>query len=155
MIPEPQALREEGRFSPGAFAEQCLDTAQGLLNVLATERSALAGPPPDNIGDIFADKATLAQQLEGLETYRRRVWPGGPDTFVRQLVGDETATWLRYIETLSACREANAINGRLVQARQRHVREALSLLRGGPDDTTYDAAGHRPERAHSVTLGSA
>ena len=157
MEPENTALTDEGQLSPDAFAERCEATARALLDVLGRERVALAGLPTEGLQEIFDRKAELADALDRLESARRARWPGAPDVLIGHLSAEGIVRWNAYVETLAACRETNAISGRLVQARQRNVREAIAVLRGSADTTaiTYTSSGGKPDDHDSLTLGSA
>lgn len=157
MAPENRALTDEGHLSPDAFAERCETTARALLDVLVQERVALAGAPTPGLQTLFDRKAELADALDRLESTRRERWPGAPDALTQTLSPDAATRWARYVEVLAECREANAISGRLVQARQRNVREAIAVLRGTADTSgaTYDAKGGKPDTLDPLTLGSA
>ncbi|MEO1575400.1 MAG: flagellar protein FlgN [Pseudomonadota bacterium] len=157
MASDNRALTDEGHLSPDAFAKECERTARALLDVLQKERVALAGVPTPGLQELFDRKAELADALDRLESVRRERWPGDPDVLVRALSADAATCWTNYVKLLADCRETNAISGRLVQARQRNVREAIAVLRGTSDDSTatYDATGSRPEGLDPLTLGSA
>ena len=148
---------DEGHLPPDAFVERCATTATALLEVLRQERVALAGVPTEGLQAIFDRKAELADALDRLETARRQRWPGSTDVLTQQLSNDAAARRSVYVMTLEECRETNAISGRLVQARQRNVREAIAVLRGSATTSgiTYDASGGKPDNHDSLTLGSA
>ncbi len=156
MTPTRPALTEEGHLSPDQFVARCDAVGAALLAVLERERRALAGTQPSAASALFDEKASLADDLDRLESLRRERWPGDPSVLVDQLDDNGRTQWHRYVDTLSACREANAVNGRLVHARQRNVREALALLRGasGAQPATYDASG-RPDDLDPMALGTA
>lgn len=157
MTPEHPALTDEGHLLPDAFVTHCAQTALALLDVLQQERVALAGQASSDVQTLFDRKAELADRLDRLESIRRERWPGDPDALLRAAAPAMAERWREYVTTLADCREINAISGRLVQARQRHVRDALALLRGTADgaDATYDASGARPDGLDPMALGSA
>lgn len=141
-----------------------LPTAEALLDHLMTERRALAADDPAALPAIFDTKAELATALEDLEQQRRDLCarelgtaiPAAP-VFRALLANSSQDAWDRYCDVLRECREANAVNGRLARARQRHVRRALDVLRGEQldDPGVYNAGGTAPTVGNSQVLGSA
>jgi len=152
MVTSSQALTDEGHLSLAQIIEQSVDVASKLFDTLEQERTVLAGAQHEALEPVFSRKSDLAGHLTQLDR-RRAAWVAKH--------GDAAVSahplWERYCYVLERCREANAINGRLVQDRQRHVRRALGILRGQVDDEAelYSQRGAAVPGAQSQTLGSA
>ncbi|MEM6638634.1 MAG: flagellar export chaperone FlgN [Pseudomonadota bacterium] len=157
MATRAAALKDEGPLTLPDFVAQCADIAEQLLTTLSEERTALAGAATEQFAELFERKAMLAERLDQLETLRQARWPGEAGQLRDTLGTDDRATWDRYVDCLTRCREANTVTGRLVQIRQRHVKDALALLRGDTQagTSTYDATGTRPDSFDSKPIGSA
>lgn len=148
---------DEGRFTPDRLVTALHETATDLLAVLGEEQRALAGSDAADLDALFERKATLGDALDKLETRRRATWTDDTHVFTAALNAASRSTWDSYLDALAQCREANAVNGRLVQYRQRHVMDALMLLRGatGNAQDTYSASGTRTDGLDPVSLGTA
>jgi flagellar biosynthesis/type III secretory pathway chaperone len=152
MTTEFRALTDEGHLSPTDVIDRSVAVAQQLLDLLKEERKLLAGVDHDALTPVFARKSELATQLSELDQERAAQ---------EETLGIETSTehshWALYCTLLEHCREANAINGRLVQDRQRHVRRALGILRGQTDSDPeiYSQRGSTLPGARSQDLGRA
>ncbi|MFK8017266.1 MAG: flagella synthesis protein FlgN [Gammaproteobacteria bacterium] len=164
MTSDTRALTDEGHLSLDQVVLQALEKATALRAHLTVEKHALVDPNPDALPPVFSRKAELAGELERLETQRRalceaRLGTSHPDesVFRATLSAAGRAAWQRYCEELLACQDANAINGRLTVARQRHVRRALDILRGQPahEAGLYNALGTTDQRSPNQSLGSA
>jgi flagellar biosynthesis/type III secretory pathway chaperone len=128
---------------------------RSLLDILQTEKAALIGTDPDVLQQIAARKETTLRELAAYEQQRQsllgtaNVATSGTD--LRALQRDMAAInpggplsqrWQELCELLGLCRDANATNGAIVNLRQRHIRQALNVIRGGrADDLTYGPAG--------------
>ena len=141
-----------------AVLDQQTLAAQALTELLARERSLLTGTDAAAVEAAAAEKATLLNRIEALETDRRRVLaiagrgagaaemerlcrglPGAPPAAVLGQVSDR---WHRLVELMEQCREANEVNGAIVGLKQRQIRQLLNILRTGrEDELTYGPGG--------------
>ncbi|MFK7886238.1 MAG: flagella synthesis protein FlgN [Gammaproteobacteria bacterium] len=132
--------------------EQSVRVADALLLTLQEERQVLAGADHEAFSPVFARKNELAGELSRLDQQRAALTAEQSKDNAQG-----SALWTRYCAVLEQCREGNAINGRLVQDRQRHVRRALGILRGQANTETelYSQRGAALPGAHSQDLGRA
>lgn len=152
MTTEFRALKDEGHLISDNVIDRSIVVAEKLLQVLGEEREVLAGIDHDALNPVFARKSDLATQLSELDQERAaQAEENGAATQT------EHPHWAHYCTLLEQCRDANAINGRLVQDRQRHVRRALGILRGqsDTDPELYSQRGASVPGAQSQDLGRA
>lgn len=142
----------------GVLDQQML-AAQALTLLLSRERTLLTGEDAAAVEAAAAEKATLLNRIESLETDRRRVLAiaghgataaemnrisrapagGAPASALQLQVGER---WQRLIDLMQQCREANEVNGAIVGLKQRQIRQLLNILRTGrEDDLTYGRGG--------------
>jgi flagellar biosynthesis/type III secretory pathway chaperone len=137
-----------------AVIDEQIVCAESMLETLETESEALLQGDADRINDASAGKARLADTLEQLETERQGL---AEALALTQPTVTGTATgekWERLLRVLEQCRDRNARNGSLVQARRTQIEAALKAL--APDQPGgYDAAGNKHSTAASHRLGSA
>lgn len=114
-----------------------------LRAVLDAEREAL-----DRLDSLALDAATsakadLLQRLDSLEAERNQL-----DDMAAPREG--VGAWRSLCAQLEACRDINEINGRIVERRLLHVRQALGILRGAGEapPVLYGREG----RAQAATL---
>lgn len=153
---------DPGRRALTHVVQDALAVAEQLGHVLACEKTALIDQDLDAIERAIAAKHNAAADLETLEAQRRKLCQellGSPtpagETITQAL--DDPALWPRFCDALRACHEANAVNGRLVTLRRRHVRQALQVLTGhaGDDVATYGPQAQPAGAPASQVLGSA
>ena len=127
-----------------------LSGTRALLEVLGQESNALAADA-EGIARAAARKLELVAQLEQVHNARcellqragvRQDRPS-MERLLRLLDEPElTACWRQLREAVQRCRDANLINGAVVELNRQHTRRALDLLRGHtPEATLYGAAG--------------
>ena len=142
-----------------AVLDQQMLAAQALTEMLSRERALLTGVDAAAVEAAAAEKATLLNRIESLETDRRRVLAiagrgasgtemdricrasaaGAPPSTLQQQVGER---WHQLIGVMERCREANEVNGAIVGLKQRQIRQLLNVLRTGrEDDLTYGRGG--------------
>lgn len=126
-----------------------------LLDILQTEKAALIGTDPEALQQIAARKEATLREMAGLEQERQALLGVPQDTVsglhatlpreqqgAPRMTGPLSQRWRQLGEMLAICRDANATNGAIVNLRQRHIRQALNVIRGGrADDLTYGPAG--------------
>lgn len=143
---------DEGHLSLRDVITHSVRVAEELLITLNDERQCLAGTDHTALTALFARKSELASALSELDQRRAHL--------IAQEPTDEAVSgtnWARYCSLLEQCREGNAINGRLVQDRQRHVKQALSILRGqsNVEPDLYSQQGATVSGTQSLDLGRA
>lgn len=136
-----------------ALVARELEHAEHLLELLAKERTTL-GTDGDAIEALANAKAERIEQLEQLHAQRVQLLRqagcdgsrDGMDLFLRRSrSGAELrSAWQQLLETISACRDQNQINGIIVESTRRSLRDTLSILQGQqPDDATYGENGYQ------------
>ena len=127
-------------------------SAQQLLNKLQQEHEVLISADTDMLNQIVTQKQTLIQQLEsGMTTINQSLSGIGLDAdkagihSLLQSLPDNTPLhqqWEKLQQLARECQERNEINGGIVTLKQRHVRQAMDILKGGPsNENTYGKAG--------------
>lgn len=96
-----------------------------LMQVLASERSALDASNSEALDQAGARKQALMQQLEQLDAERLQLSRELPDAAVRL-----EPVWADIVHALRACQQLNQRNGNAVSQRLGQVRQALSILTG-------------------------
>lgn len=130
-----------------------------LEALLTRERALLTGSDAAAVEAIAAEKAALLNQIEALETDRRRVLAiagvAATATAMEQLVrssppvaasvlAETGRLWTTLVSTMERCRDGNDVNGAIVGIKQRQVRQLLNMLRTGrEDDLTYGPRGRQ------------
>lgn len=134
-----------------------LAAATKLEALLARERGLLTGGDAAAVEAVAAEKAALLNEIETLETDRRRVLAiagvganaasmerllGGRLAVAASVVQETARLWRGLVAAMERCRDGNDVNGAIVGLKQRQVRQLLNMLRTGrEDDLTYGPAG--------------
>ena len=105
--------------------------------MLDAERAALTGDCAETVAAHAADKTALLGRLEGLETERRSLCGDHRDANASEAI---RVRWRSLMAVMANCRQANEVNGYIVNVRHGQVRQLLDVLRGGPA-TTYGPQG--------------
>lgn len=152
MATEFRALMDEGHLSLSEVIAHSVRVAEAFLETINDEQRSLAGTDHTALTALFARKSELATALNELDQRQAHLIAKYPSD---EAVNSDTLA--RYRSLLEQCREGNAINGRLVQDRQRHVRQALGILRGQPHDEPdlYSQQGASVPAKQSQDLGRA
>lgn len=142
--------------------QDAMAVAERLSHVLEREKAALIDQDVDAIERAVAAKHSAAADLETLEERRQDLCrdllgDATPERGALSAALDDPQLWPRFCAALRACHEANAVNGRLVNLRRRHVRQALHILSGSPRDAadTYGPDAEAGTGSASQVLGSA
>lgn len=140
---------------------------RALESALVSERKALEAQDPEALDASGGEKHTSLSNLEDLDRERRDLLSRhgfarddsgmisllqacGPGHPLDQL-------WTQLREIALRCRDANQINGAIVQLRRQQISRALQILRGGTEaasSPTYTADGSSRSDASRV-FGSA
>ncbi len=130
------------------FTAQCADA---MLKCLLAEREHLLARNPDAIQETTRTKLALFDQLEKLETRRHQFLANagyGTDNngMVRLLKHMPNgarlgARWNKVLDDLARCREANQVNGGILELGRRQAEQALAILRGQVSQTRVYGAG--------------
>lgn len=119
-----------------------IEVAQQLAATLAAEREALTGNSPTALAEQAAQKIALLGTFENLEGERRSL--GG--AALSQLSDAAAQRWRALMELMTGCREANEVNGYIINVRRVQVRQLLDVVRGGAA-VTYGPQGKTFARA--------
>lgn len=157
----PSARADKQRALANVVSD-ALVVATELDCILTREKTSLISQDVADIDAAVAAKHAAASELEILEQRRRALCDEltgsatpGADEMTSLLDGCDY--WQRYCDRMRRCHDANAINGRLVHLRRRHVTRALQILSGGH---AVDAGAYGPKAGDAFTsrsqvLGSA
>jgi flagella synthesis protein FlgN len=158
MKTSPQQLR--------SLLHEQRDYAHQLSQILAQEHEAISGNNLQDLETILAAKQQCMAQLEsGSQDFLRLVHGQSPSNKL-----DMTATlrhydpqgamglvslWQQVEKLLSQCQRNNSINGKIINLNQRHIQQALTILRNGElgSESCYSPTGARPSVTSSRTLG--
>jgi flagellar biosynthesis/type III secretory pathway chaperone len=113
-----------------------IQLAEELAATLTTERTALTGQSPGAVVEQAAIKTALIGRIEGLESERRKLWDAA-DGDSSEIV---TARWRSLMAVVARCRNANDVNGYIINTRRGQVRQLIDAVRGGAP-TTYGPGG--------------
>lgn len=127
--------------------EETRDRAERLLELLVAERAALRAGDAGEIESIAGRKLVLVDALETLAERQRCLLgeaglatPG--DLAGHPALADLAAEWARVQDRLRRCRDANRVNGGIVDLSQRFTRQVLGYLNGVPQGATlYGPSG--------------
>lgn len=125
-----------------------ITAAQGLVEVLAAERTALTGDSPDAVMQKAAEKLQLLNSIEEMEGERRSLWgtpdePTAPNGDSARLGGLVADRWHALMALIASCRAANEVNGHIIHIRQNQTRQLFDIVRGsapvtyGPQGKTF------------------
>lgn len=140
------------------FIKVCLEDelkyANGLLELLAEERNALAKNNGKEIENIAQQKRKLAEQLElsaGRRSSHLQETHNMATADIRDYLDDCASTesgqelnalWQQLSTSLNQCREQNRLNGSILESSQRSIKQAIALLQGqGQEGELYGRAG--------------
>lgn len=129
-----------------AVLDRQIALATELASLLDTERAALSGTAADEVSRRAAEKLALLQSLEQLEAERAGLCQGmaalgAPSS--DDLPGTSDAIrqrWHALLAVAKSCRDANEVNGYIINARHHQVRQLIDVLRGGAA-VTYGPQG--------------
>jgi flagella synthesis protein FlgN len=119
-----------------------IQLAEELAATLTTERAALTGTESAAVVEQAAVKTALVGRIESLDSERRSLWePAVLDTSARV-----TARWRSLMEVVARCRNANDVNGYIINIRRGQVRQLIDVVRGG-EPVMYGPGGKTFSRA--------
>jgi len=132
------------------FLDEELQGTEALLQVMGQEADALVADP-EAVARLAGRKLVLVGQLEELHRARCALLRqaglepdrSGVERLLRSLDDPELGQrWQRLRQAVERCRDANLVNGAVVELNRQHTRRALELLRGhAPEATLYSATG--------------
>lgn len=142
------------------------DIAYQLLQTLSQEFAALSGNNLQELETTLSAKRELIRQIEE-RSQDFLAWvdqtAGGDKKLIYKYLRDKdpqgtwglAALWRQVDELLSQCRHQNSTNGKTVSLSQRHVRQALEILRSGGQDpqSCYNPTGTSRFPVSSRILG--
>lgn len=138
-----------------------------LKAMLERESAILAGSgESDELLQLIDEKTAKVQQLQELEQQREKLFfsigmdndPDGISHFLQQQIESPGLfpKWQQLLELGSQCREANRLNGTIIELGQLHLQQALCLLRGETTQSPhYDPQGRAKADSASRLLGQA
>lgn len=144
-------VRDDIRGSLDAVVADMRLACTELEQALHDERDALDRADADALDTAGARKAAHLQRLEVLDAERRHL-AAHPDA-------DAQASpdgWGDLVAHLDVCRRLNTVNGRIVESRLTHVREAIALITGAERAVPlYGPGGERVQASLSMTRSRA
>lgn len=135
-----------------------LKSARQLQMTLNQEFEALSKGDADGIAEIIAQKQCqtleLAQHLQSRDTFLAGLalpaGQPGTEAIIAQLPADTQASnlWRELQSAGQRLRDSNEVNGGMIAHSQRHLQQAVAILRGqaGRGDTYGREGAHRPGR---------
>jgi flagella synthesis protein FlgN len=158
MTTSPQQLR--------SLLHEQRDIAHQLSQILAQEHEAISGNNLQDLETILAAKQQCMALLEaGSQEFLRLVHRQSPShkidmtaalhDYDPQGMMDLVSLWRQVEKLLSQCRRSNSVNGKIINLNQRHIQQALTILRNGElgSESCYSPTGARPSVTSSRTLG--
>ena len=130
MIPDARRRLED-------LLDREIELAQVLSAALAAEKTALTGNSPQAIEDTAAEKIRVLQALEQIEKERVALCASPASPGIAATVVER---WRKLLELMAGCRNANDVNGRIINVRQHQIRQLIDIVRGGPS-ITYGPQG--------------
>ena len=141
--------RKELTASLCSVRVEMAQAAEVLTDALRAEREALNAGDTDALDAAGAAKAGGLDALESLDAERRHLLSALGDD---QDALSADPEWRALRERLSACREANQVNGAIVAHQLNWVREALAMLNGeSPSAMIYGPKGQQVGPALNMT----
>ncbi|MCU7907059.1 MAG: flagellar protein FlgN [Candidatus Thiodiazotropha sp. (ex Epidulcina cf. delphinae)] len=143
-----------------------IEQTQHLLDLLRKEYELLQSASSQSLQDLIGKKKLQLETVESSVTAHNRFLDQqgfssdrrGTEAFL-QACGNNARPaekWHRLVSLLEACHKQNEINGGAVQLNQRHVTQALDILRGISErDKTYGPSGESKPTTTSKSLGKA
>lgn len=114
------------------FSVEDEERIEALELILEAERRALLDADYVSLGELVQRKQALLEQMHPQLNQLRHMQSAAPDD----------PRWLRIQSRIERNRRINLQNGRLIAQAERHVRDALAVLRGEVPEA-YDARGKR------------
>lgn len=143
--------RDDIRGSLDAVVADMRRGCAALEQSLHDERAALDRADADALDEAGVRKTAALQRLEALDAERRHL-AAHPEA--GQLAMPDG--WDELLSRLEACRGLNAVNGRIVESRMAHVREAIALITGAERAAPlYGPGGRRVDAPMSMTRSRA
>ena len=140
-----------------------IKSATTLLDLLRKERDLLviSSTPPEELELLADQKDSLVQMLEVHSSRHTEILQKYQITPSKEAIDELFADvqcpvaaelWQRMLDVVKTCHEENQANGMLTGAMQRHVNEALNILRGKQPGkgATYNQYGQSGQ-AHTVS----
>lgn len=147
-----------------------IEAGRRLLEQLHLETAALQAGDAARVEQVLAPKQAALEDFAALDGERERLlreagcgkdpeevegWIARGDPQRRPSM---TSNWRRLLALAAECRQQNQVNGALIQAGLRHLRQVMDLLSGRPPGETAPYAppqARRPEAAAGHSLGKA
>ncbi len=130
----------EAQQSMQNLLEQEVQCTELLLEILATERTALTERDVAVLEATTNDKVNYYQKLEALASQRTQLVSelgfktdrAGIEQCFQSLPETEqlVANWQRLAGNIDECRNSNLVNGSVLEAGRQQVEQALGILRG-------------------------
>lgn len=142
--------REQCRTQLLATFQAELTCAARLQNLLAQETEALEARDSVAMECLIADKHTIMQDFERLETQRGEILKtaGFADHQIDLCIsrcdrdGQLKLVWQQLLDRVRDCQHSNRKIGATVEVSRRYVQQALGVLRGqSPQADLYTASG--------------
>ncbi len=131
-----------------AVLDRQIALATTLASLLDAERAALSGTAAEEVARCAAEKAALLRDMDQLESERaglcRNLAPPD-DAWTDDLPGTTAEIrrrWRTLMSLAKTCRDANDVNGYIINARHHQVRQMIDILRGGAA-VTYGPQGRQ------------
>jgi len=126
--------------------------AQQLLEKLLSEHDILIAADADSLEKVVEEKQALLKQLEsGMTNITQSISEhgfaadfSGINTLLQQLPENTPLhrQWDKLQNLAQQCKQKNEVNGGIVSLKQRHIRQAIDILKGAPPrKNTYDKQG--------------
>jgi len=127
---------------------------ESLVSVLEQENDALKSNNSTQLESVVQTKVELLQAIEAnamersecLSSLGHTPDDSGINTWLQQLNekgrSEQKINWLTLKNTLESCKNANAVNGKIVHRSQRQVEQLLGIMRGQQhNQKIYDQSG--------------
>jgi len=142
------------------------EQTQALLDLLRMEYELLQSGSSQALLDLLEKKKQQLTSVKSVVTIHNQfleqrglsIDKQGTDTFLQQCNDNAQLLdmWNQLTALLEDCRSQNEINGGAVHLNQRHVSQALDILRGISErDKTYGRSGESKPNSTSKSLGKA
>lgn len=149
-----------------AITEREIELISQFIALLKEEQDALKRADPSVLQDIGAQKATLAGQLNGLESGRRSALGLTDDRNTRTAMAEWLAqhpeernaavNWEKLLELASEAKQLHELNANLVAMHLRLTSDALTILmRQSGQNTLYGSNGQAATASGSRIVDSA
>ena len=146
-----QPLQHELNDALASVLDEMQQRADQLLATLEAERAALDGADAEALDEAGGRKQAIMQQLEQLDAERQLLVRQHPAGDPRR-----DSRWSQILQLLRQCHALNQRNGRLVNQRLAHMRQALAILTGhAGEGELYGSGGELHGSLRSKTLAAA